>query len=69
MIRSIILLIVVLMPCLLAFSESDSVLPNIIGLVYMFILGLLSSTERGKRFCKKLYKNLTRVNNDIFARD
>ena len=69
MIKSIILLTVILMPCLLAFSESNSVWPNIIGLCYMFILALLSRTKKGEQFCRKLYKNLTKVNNEIFVND
>lgn len=69
MIKIIILLTVILMPCLLAFSESNSVLPNIIGLAYMFLLAYLSSTMRGKKFCRKVYRNLARTNDDIFAKE
>ena len=69
MIKSVILLTVILMPCLLAFSESNSVLPNIIGLAYMFLLAYLSSTKKGKKFCRKVYRDLVQTNDDIFAKE
>lgn len=69
MIKSVILLTIILLPCLAAFSESEFFLPNILGIAYMFLLAYLSSTKRGKKFCRKMYNNIVRTNDDIFAKE
>ena len=51
-----IILPILLLPCLAAFNESESILPNIFGLTYMFALYFASKTTPGKRFVRKLYK-------------
>lgn len=69
MIKSVILLTIILLPCLAAFNESDTFVPNILGIAYMFLLAYLSRTKRGKKFCRKVYRDLVRTNDDIFAKE
>ena len=54
--KSIIIATIVLLPCLSAFGESNTFLPNIFGLAYMFGLTLLCKTNKGKKFLRKLYR-------------
>lgn len=54
--KTIIIATLICLPCLAAFSESDTFWPNIFGLAYMFGLHFASKTERGKKFLRKLYR-------------
>lgn len=59
---------VILSPCLLILNESDTFVPNFIGLAYLILLVLVSKTRLGIRFldrignasdntCDKLFNN------------
>lgn len=50
-----------LLPCFLIFNESNTILPNLIGFVY---IGILFVIFRGK-VSKKAYKALIRANNSL----
>ena len=54
--KTIIITTLICLPCLAAFSEGESFLPNIFGLAYMFGLTLLCKTNKGKKFLRKLYR-------------
>lgn len=54
--KTIIIATLICLPCLAAFSESETFVPNILGLAYMFLLTVLCKTERGKKFLRKLYR-------------
>ena len=54
--KTIIIATLICLPCLAAFSESETLLPNIFGLAYMFGLTLLCKTNKGKKFLRKLYR-------------
>ena len=54
--KTIIIATLICLPCLAAFSESDTFWPNIFGLSYMFGLYLASNTNKGKKFLRKLYR-------------
>ena len=43
-------------PCLLIISEGDTILPNLIGLCYTYMIYRLSFTNIGKRFVKEINK-------------
>ena len=54
--KTIIISTLICLPCLAAFSEGESFLPNLFGLCYMFVLTLLCKTNKGKKFLRKLYR-------------
>lgn len=54
--KTIIIATLICLPCLAVLNESESVLPNILGLCYMFALTLLCKTNKGKKFLRKLYR-------------
>lgn len=54
--KSILIATIVLLPCLAAFSESETLIPNFFGLAYMFGLYFASKTNKGKKFLRKLYR-------------
>lgn len=54
--KTIIIATLICLPCLAAFSEGESFLPNLFGLCYMFVLTLLCKTNKGKKFLRKLYR-------------
>lgn len=64
--KSVLLATVILLPCLLAFSESGSIIPNIVGILYIALLSFLSRTKRGCSVAKRIYKDLIKTNDDIF---
>lgn len=53
--------ILILLPCLLIFNESSTILPNLIGFGY---IGILFITFRGK-VAKKAYKALIKANDSL----
>lgn len=58
-IKSVILYIAAMLivaPCLLIISEGNTISPNIIGIVYAFMLYRLSHTRYGKKFTKEVIK-------------
>lgn len=66
MIKNVILLTVILMPCLLAFNGSENVVPNIIGVIYMLLLVSVYKTKNGRKFFDRLASDAERVNERIF---
>lgn len=52
---------IVLAPCLLVFSESNTILPNLIGFAYMGILLIVFR----RKVAKKAYKALIKANNSL----
>lgn len=49
---------VLIMPCLLVFNESETLVPNLIGLTYIGCLFLHSRTAAGTKMWKNLYRYL-----------
>lgn len=64
--KSILIATTVLLPCLAVLNESESVLPNLLGLVYILILFALSRTKGGKKFCERLYNETEKLNEILF---
>lgn len=54
---------ILLLPCLAVLNESETFIPNLIGLGYICTLAKLATTNIGKRFIKKLYKENERIIN------
>ena len=54
--KTIIITTLICLPCLAAFSESETFVPNILGLAHMFGLYFASKTNKGKKFLRKLYR-------------
>lgn len=52
---------VVILPCLLIFNESDTFVPNVIGFIWCFILIIISKTKVGNDAIKKI----ERVNKQV----
>lgn len=50
----------VILPCILALSEGLLVI-NLIGIAYILFLFRLSSTKIGKRFIRRYYKEILRL--------
>ena len=48
------LVVVVLLPCILIVNESDTFVPNIIGLAYIILLMLFSKTSLGQKTIKHI---------------
>ena len=51
---------VVALPCILALSEGLLII-NLIGIAYILFLFRLSSTKIGKRFIRRYYKEILRL--------
>ena len=66
MIKNVILLTVILLPCLLAFNGSQYIFVNVIGLAYMILLVAVYKTKRGRKFFDRLASDAERVNERIF---
>ena len=64
MIRDIIIAAVLLFPCLLVFNESYTIIPNLVGLVYMLLLVILSKNKKGKAFSERIEKINDKLLND-----
>lgn len=64
--KTIIIATLICLPCLAVLNESESVLPNLFGLVYVLILFALSRTNAGKKFCERLYHETEKLNEILF---
>lgn len=53
---------VILMPCIMALSESNPMI-NVIGIAYILLLFRLSSTSVGRRFIRTYYREILRLEN------
>lgn len=52
---------ILLIPCLVIFSEGGSLLCNMAGIAYLIALVLLSKTKVGKRFVRNAYRSNLRL--------
>lgn len=66
MIKNVILLILIILPCLLAFNGSENVIVNVIGVLYMLMLVLVYKTKIGRKFFERLADDAEKVNDRIF---
>ena len=64
--KTLILSTILFLPCLAVLNESESVLPNVLGLAYILMLFGLSWTKKGKNFCKRLYIEAEKFNEILF---
>ena len=64
--KAILIAILLFLPCLLVLNESNTFVPNIIGIIYIIMLYSASKTKIGNRFCKKLHKENERLINKMF---
>lgn len=64
--KTIIIAILLILPCLPALNESEYFVVNIFGLVYMCFIARISVSVRGKRFMNKLGKEIDKFNEIIY---
>ena len=57
--------IVIFAPCLAVLNESDSFVPNIIGLIYIAFLAMCFRTKYGRRYLTRLYRTILKLNERI----
>lgn len=57
----------VLTPCLAIFNESDTLIPNFFGFLYVGILVIASKTKVGKMALYRLYLALYKLNRNIYG--
>lgn len=63
MIKSVILLTVILLPCLVALNGSGNLWLNWCGIAYCIILYVCATcTSAGRKFAKKMYKEVEKLN-------
>lgn len=63
--KMMIITTVIFIPCLLLVNESDTILPNILGLCYFGLLFLLRKTALGEKFVSKLEKEVDKINDKL----
>lgn len=61
--KTILFATILFLPCLLVLNESETFIPNLIGIGYICTLAKLATTNIGKRFIKKLYRENERITN------
>lgn len=64
--KSIIIATIVLLPCLAVLNQTDSIMPNILGIIYCFGLLMYTRTRAGRYYSKKLTDDIDRINEKIF---
>lgn len=64
--KNMIIATIVLLPCLAALHNGESIMPNIIGTAYTAVLIFLSRTETGKRFVRNIYRDYLRMERVFF---
>ena len=57
--------VVIFAPCLAVLNESDSFVPNIIGLIYIAFLVMCFRTKYGRRYLARLYRTILKLNERI----
>ena len=57
--------VVIFAPCLAVLNESDSFVPNIIGLIYIAFLVMYFRTKYGRRYLTRLYRMILKLNERI----
>lgn len=57
---------ILLVPCLIIFSEGGSLLWNMAGIAYLLALVGLSRTKAGKRFTRNAYRANLRLHRNFF---
>lgn len=63
--KMMIITTVIFLPCLLLVNESETILPNILGLCYLGLLFLLRKTALGSKFVSKLEKEVDKINDKL----
>ena len=53
--------VVIFAPCLAVLNESDSFVPNIIGLIYIAFLVMCFRTKYGRRYLTRLYRIILKL--------
>lgn len=53
---SFVLMCLLLAPCMLVVNESETIWPNIVGIVYIGIVFLFAKTKVGNKFIERLDK-------------
>lgn len=56
-----VMVIVMLLPCILVVNESDTFVPNIIGLAYIISLMLIAKTDFGQKMIDKIDKIIQKL--------
>lgn len=56
-----VMVIVMLLPCILVVNESDTFVPNIIGLAYIISLILIARTDFGQKVIDKIDKIIQKL--------
>lgn len=56
---------ILFLPCFLMLNESETIMPNLIGVAYVVSLYLVGQTKPGKLFLKKLYKETCKLENKL----
>lgn len=64
--KSILIATIVLLPCLAILNQTDSIMPNILGVIYCFGLLMYTRTRAGRYYSKKLADDIDRINEKIF---
>lgn len=48
----------IIIPCLLICNESETIIPNILGLIYLISVIIISKTRRGRVWWEKKYRTI-----------
>lgn len=64
--KTLIIATLLFLPCLLIVSESNTIIPNLIGFAYIGILALFANTRAGMYFIIKLLRKISSINDIIF---
>lgn len=63
---NVIAVAILLIPCIVIFSEGGSLLCNMVGIAYLLALVGLSRTKVGKRFTRNVYRSNLRLHRNFF---
>lgn len=63
--KTIFLSAILFLPCLLVLNESETVIPNIIGLLYIVLTAYNLQTESGEKFAKSLKEEMNCLTDKI----
>ena len=63
--KNLLLSAILFLPCLLVLNESETVIPNIIGLLYIVLTAYNLQTESGKKFAKSLKEEMNCLTDKI----
>nr|DAW10734.1 MAG TPA: hypothetical protein [Caudoviricetes sp.] len=63
--KNLLLSAILFLPCLLVLNESETVIPNIIGLLYIVLTAYNLQTESGEKFAKSLKEEMNCLTDKI----